>query len=352
MLNSSNHNTTASVSVMHLDPEHLRISVQSTNNSAADSHGITCFAELSCHKIFLEHRIESAAQNAIVFEIDLIMLKSALHSILLTSSNSNNSNHLNINHSSSLHNSSVSSSVSSSTHHGHNSHTHISSVGAAAAGRSTGIVMKLAKKNGLPCLCLDAQQQQRHGQIYKMDQTHALPIRIMRATEMQYHLPPQVSMPDVQLELPVDGRVPIRTVLERLKSISAQVYLDGNMSGELTLRVENDGVSIRTFYNKLIPRFEDCKASEESSLVEEAEGPLAVAATSVPTCTLKVDSKKLCNCFQWQSSMGIGRAVSSAVLCMVENEMLILHVLLNPDDLGFFTYYIPVHFLSADQLEY
>ena len=37
---------------------------------------------------------------------------------------------------------------------------------------------------------------------------------------MQYHLPPQISMPDVQLELPCDR--PLKTVIERLRAISPQ----------------------------------------------------------------------------------------------------------------------------------
>ena len=305
----------AGVSVVHLDPDHFRISVRS---GRADADGVACFAELLSDKIFLEHRIESATNNAIVFEIDLYMLKTALHSIIT--------------------------SISITTNNGHNSkglhNSNASSTGSAfqfSSGALSVIVMKLAKKAGLPCLCIEAQQAGRYGQI---DQNHALPIRIMRATEMQYHLPPKISMPDVQLELPVDGRVPIRTVLERLKGISPQVYLDGSMAGELTLRIESDGASIRTFYNKLIPRFEDCKGSQNEDM-----------NSSPSSCTLKVDSKKMFSCFQWQTSMGIGRAVGSAVLCMVENEMLVVHVLLNPDDLGFFTYYIPVHFLSADHLD-
>jgi len=112
------------------------------------------------------------------------------------------------------------------------------------------------------------------------------------------------------------------------------------MAGELTLRIDGDGASIRIFYSKLIPRFEDCKTSAE----ENNNGDNEPAR-----CTIKVDSKKLHACLQWQATMA--RSVSSAVLCMVENEMLVLHIMLNPGDVGFFTYYVPVHFLSPDQID-
>ena len=103
------------------------------------------------------------------------------------------------------------------------------------------------------------------------------------------------------------------------------------MAGELVLRIVSDGLSIRTFFNKMIPRFEDCKPHE---------------AATPAKCTLKVDSKKFLACLNWQSTLFIGRAVSSAVLCMVENEMLVLHVTLFPESVGFFTFYVPVHFMS------
>ena len=101
------------------------------------------------------------------------------------------------------------------------------------------------------------------------------------------------------------------------------------MTGELRLRIDNDGASIRTFFSKLLPRFEDCKSSQPDT-----------------SCVLKVDTKKLSTCLQWQATMS--KSVSSALLCMVENEMLVMHVLLNPPSAGFFTYYCPTHFLSSD----
>ena len=109
------------------------------------------------------------------------------------------------------------------------------------------------------------------------------------------------------------------------------------MAGELTLRIDGDGASIRTFYGNLIPRFEDCKTTQD-------QNPPAKVI-------MKVDSKKLNACLQWQNSMAIGRgAASSAVLCMVENEMLVLHVSLNPGTIGFFTYYVPVHYISSEDI--
>lgn len=310
--------------VMYLDPDHVRISTRgssamSTHSSmegrGCDADGIACFAELTT-AIFLDHRIESAANNQILFEISLGQLRMALQSILI-SGKSNNSTAGNMQP---LHN-------SSRTHNDEQVTTP-----AIVTIMSSPIIMKLAKRNGMACLCLDAMGGGRGG----VEVHHAIPVLIMRAEEIQYHLPPQINLPDVQLELPNDR--PLRTVVERLRSISNHIYIEGSMVGELTLRTEGDGASTRIFYNKLIPRFEDCKAS-----IENEEIP--------SKCTLKVDSKKLFACLQWQQTLIIGRSVSSAVMCMVENEMLVLHIILHPGNLGFFTYYVPVHFLSSDQMD-
>jgi HUS1 checkpoint protein len=115
------------------------------------------------------------------------------------------------------------------------------------------------------------------------------------------------------------------------------------MTGDLTLRVDNDGSSIRTFFSKWLPRFEDTKSSER-----RGGAHLPNDFADVATCTLKVDTKKLSAALQWQSTMI--KTASTALLCMVENEMLVVHVLLNPASVGFFTYYVPVHFLSSTEL--
>ena len=108
------------------------------------------------------------------------------------------------------------------------------------------------------------------------------------------------------------------------------------MSGELIVRVENDAVSIKTFYDKLVPRIDDDEDNESS--------PSGV----VKKCTIKMDSKKLYSALQWQSSIN-RHAVNSYIVCLIRDEMMVVHVMLHPEELGFFTYYIPVYYLGDDQ---
>ena len=105
----------------------------------------------------------------------------------------------------------------SSANHEEENQTSTVSVNHAATQMMHGSIniLKLAKRNGLPCLCLDSFAAGGSVEVH-----HAIPVRIMRADEMQYHLPPQISMPDVQLQLPSDR--PLKTVIERLRVISPQ----------------------------------------------------------------------------------------------------------------------------------
>ena len=169
----------------------------------------------------MEHRIESAADDVIVFEIDLGQLRVALQSVLsalgrggfgVGKGGSGIGSGGNANP---LHNSMAAG--------GNNSNSNVMNTTAtaptmAASLTPTIVVMKLAKRNGgLPCLCIDANSLPGRGG-GSVEVHHAIPIRVMRAPEMQYHLPPRISMPQVQVELPYDR--PLKTVVDRLKTMS------------------------------------------------------------------------------------------------------------------------------------
>ena len=142
------------------------------------------------------------------------------------------------------------------------------------------------------------------------------------------------------------------------------VYIEGSMAGILTFRIDGEGSSIRTTYNKLIAVHEDAKATQDGDDGDDdatvtqttqtnddqyCNGRLTgngTSATSPKKCILKLDTKKLHASLHWQGSLS-SRDVSTAVLCMWENEMLVLDVTLNPE-IGRFMYYVPVHYLSEE----
>lgn len=290
--------TSSTPTVLYLDNDKMVLSTR--GSSKHDSEGIFCFAELlTTDGIFHSHIIQSiAADNAILMEICLIQFRTALKDLLGAQKEVE---------------------------------------GRSSFGQE--VTIKLAKRNGgLPHLCLDTRDVfiSESG----MGMHHMIPVKMMSVEEFQYHVPPRLGMPDVQLALPKDR--PLKTVVDRLRTISPQIFLEASMNGFLTLRLDGDGASIRTTFNKLIPIHEDCKSSQEDASQTQggSQEPLK--------CTVKVDSKKLYASLHWQGTFSV-RDLSSAVLCLWENEMLVLDVTLNPE-VGRFMYYVPVHYISPDEL--
>lgn len=305
--------------VVYLDQEYVRISCKSID--------VTCFAELSQRELFLEHRIESAADNVIVLQIDMSSLKVALQSVLQSNGGVG---------------------VGGGYHHQQhrrngngNGHTNTSAMQSLHRQQQV-VVMKLAKRNNLPCLCLEGRSSATADNDVEIHQ--AIPVLIMRQSEMQHHLPPQINHPQVQLELPIEQ--PIRAVVEKLRGMSRHVVLEGNMRGDLTIRVDQDGASLACFYSHLVPRWPQAEEDDENDENEDDNRNKAVVPPdSSSSCVLKVDAHKMSTCLQWQQHQ---LPVTSCLLGMVYNEMLVLHVLLAPEQVGFFTYYLPVHFLQED----
>jgi len=292
-----------------------------TQGNVAEYSGILCFAELiTTHGIFLNHVIESVERdNAILMEVCLVQWRTALRSVLARDNTRTRG----------AGTGEVLGSLCGDTI------TNVS--GGRRTSGITGyeVTLKLSKRKGLPHLCLDSKGSGSDGII---EVHHAIPVRIRKVEELQYHVPPKMGMPDVQVLLPRDR--PLKNVVERLRAISPHMYIEGSMAGILTLRTDGEGSSIRTTYNKLTPLHQDVKTSEDGSFSQNKNNGEPVI------CNLKLDTKKLHACLHWQGTL-YNRDLSSAVLCMWENEMLVMDVTLNPE-IGRFMYYIPVHFLSED----
>ena len=280
--------------VMCLDPDTISLSTKGGDDV------VSC-VELDAASLFLDRRIESAAEgNAIVMQVDLHAMKTALDS------------------------------VPTSTRHSHKAR-------ASSIMLQPVVVLKLAKRNGLPCLCLDLSGN--------IDVHHSIPVRIMRLEEWNsYWGPPQINDPTVTLQL--TNGPPLRGVVDKLRSMGAYVYLQGSMTGKLTVRLDQDGASVACFYHQLVPA-----PNQEEEDTTTSQQP--------QQCTLKVDAQKLFTCLQWQqqssSSYHSGHHFHpqdpdplQATLAMVPQEMLVLHIRL-AGSVGFITYYIPVLFIAEEE---
>ncbi len=150
----------------------------------------------------------------------------------------------------------------------------------------------------------------------------------MRAADIQYYTPPDVPVPHVQLELPYNRSM--RTVLDRFKAMDRYCFVDGDMSGALSLRVENDRCHVKTFYNNLIPRYTEGMEACDHGGGEQGGGRAA-------SCSIKLDTRKLSLALHFLSTK-----YDSAICCMIEDSCLVLHVALLGGH-GSLTYYLPIY---------
>ena len=180
--------------ILYLDEEFIRISLKTNSES-----GITCFAELSQKELFVEHRIESAADNVIVCRVDLVSLKLALQSVVGGGGGGGGS-------------SSTNKHQNQQRNNGNNA-----ALNNLLLQQQEVVILKLAKRNRLPCLCLEGRHAQSDHANHDVEIHQAIPVTILRKAEMQNHLPPQINIPQVQLELPMDR--PIRPLLDKLKAM-------------------------------------------------------------------------------------------------------------------------------------
>lgn len=197
------------LAVVYLDEDYVRISCKTSEQA-----GITCFAELAKTHLFVEHRIESAADNVIVCQVDLWSFKLALQSVVQSRSGGGGGG------------GSFGGGAGKKRRHsgGDLPHTHEQqqqppSATAYMSNNQPDVVLKLAKRNNLPCLCLEGHavkgMSEALGDSIEIHQ--AIPVRILRRADMQNHLPPQINHPNVQLELPLDRQ--IRPVIDKLKGM-------------------------------------------------------------------------------------------------------------------------------------
>lgn len=249
--------------VVLLSPDRIRFAVKQAECLGDD---VLTFADLSVRDVFAEWRIESQNENNILLELTLQNLLDALNS----------------------------------------------------AKRAPACLLKLTKRDGKPILCLETRA-------VEVDVVHDMAVVLMRASERDYYLPPEVPQPQVQLELPASKS--FKNVVDRLKIMSKYLTLLGDMAGSLTARVESDVLSCKTFFSDLRPRFE--------SLDENCSSNKA---------RLKVDTRKLATTLACYSLRH-----ESIIMCMIEDYSLVIHVVLAPSSAGTLTFYLPVMNLTEEE---
>ena len=154
-----------------------------------------CYAELKPSELFHSYRIESAANNQIMMEINLSSLSQALTS--------------------------------------------------AKNSEADTIQIKLTKKEGKSNLAIAG----RGKQLLSYDILHYISIVLLQPDSINHFLPPNVPPPEVALQLP-PGKF-MRTIIDRMGKLSKTMTLIAYQSGRLVLSVNQDLVNIKTYFTGL-----------------------------------------------------------------------------------------------------
>jgi len=179
--------------------------------------------------------------------------------------------------------------------------------------------MKLAKRNGIPCLSFDLSLQSKQGKEVKV--THDVKIMVMKPTEVALMKEPMCPAPDVHIILPPLQKV--RTVVERLRAVSDVVGVGVNRSGQLRLSIQTQRVKVDTVWSDLkIPDIE-VETDEEGS-AEEYHSVLV----SVKSLTRFLNAHVIS---------------TTTIACICANHCIIMYVYIGEvgNSGGVLTFYIP-----------
>jgi hypothetical protein len=240
---------------IHLCPETVKISVIFDSIDAP-----RCYTEIPSSALFHDYRIESQSENSILFEIGLDLLSWALQS-----------------------------------------------------GKSADTCqLKLVKRQAKPCLCFTTQASQSAAAV---DVMHDIPIKVLRASDIVYFAPPDVPPPDTALQLP-RGKL-FRTIIEKMTKFGKSVLISSTQAGQLTFRITQSSVTIKTFVSNLMPMFTD---------------NMDRATAGANKASVQIDIRKL------SSILGLNHLPwDSATIYIAHNTSLFLELsLLGSGSIGFF----------------
>ncbi|KAJ1980468.1 Checkpoint protein hus1, partial [Dimargaris cristalligena] len=110
------------------------------------------------------------------------------------------------------------------------------------------VTMRLAKKEGIPLLSVVISNQSRTGKVMALNQD--VPVRVLGPRQIDHIREPLVPEPQVNILMP--SLTNIRSIVERMKTISNTLEISANTNGEFRLKVESELVEIVTYYKNLI----------------------------------------------------------------------------------------------------
>ena len=264
------------------------------------TEGMSCVAIVEAKGgIFLEHRIESnAPDNRIILRVDLVQFRTALQSIhqqIQTKSR----------------------------------HSNRGASAQFASAPSTLTVLKLAKRQGMPCLCLEAKTA------FRMEMHQTIPVQVQRPSdwsEGRFGLPNLPAEPTVQLWLPPTSSATLKSLLDAVKQPTkggrqaTHILFTGHGdTSELRLQLQHDnGAQLQTLFLGQAP---------------DGQQPSSSAATA--TATVRVNAAHV--------ACTLNHGAWTTEWSWIPNQALVVAVRLAP--VGICTYVLPVSYLEEDDQE-
>jgi hypothetical protein len=240
---------------IYLDEQFVRLAVIT---ESPDTPKV--YAELRADVLFADYRIESQSSNSIFFEIELDLLTRALSS-----------------------------------------------------GKTAPMCcLKLVKRGLRPCLCMETRASE-------VEIVHDIPIKLLRASDIDLYRPPNVPNPQVALDLP-RGKL-MKTIIDRMSKLAKHVVITAEQAGRIVVSIDHSSAVIKTYYSGLQPRF------DALDRVSDAHNKASVM----------LDIRKLAAILNLHIMMWENTAIY-----IVENEALVINVVLSPHEAGTVTFYVPV----------
>ncbi|KAI0791225.1 cell cycle checkpoint [Abortiporus biennis] len=250
----------------------------------ANEGNVQIWSQVRIASIFSEYRIQSNANNNITIRLSTDALLGALHSV------SNPSGPLS----------------------------------------ETMIVMKLAKKSDQAVLSFEITGFSKNGKPVRV--SHDVRIEVVRPAEVDAMKEPMCPEPDVHVILPPLSK--LRTVVEKLRSLSDVIKFQANNSGKLTLSVSTDSVKMDVDWNGLSNPTYDRSTSSQSQETN-------------PSQTQRRDPNKkfgiLVSIKSFLKFLNSYVLSSTTIACLCQNHCLILYVYIGEqaDNGGVLTFFIP-----------
>ncbi|KAL1916902.1 uncharacterized protein VTP21DRAFT_5099 [Calcarisporiella thermophila] len=202
------------------------------------------------------------------------------------------------------------------------------------------IMMKLTKKENIPMLSLAITSQTRMGR--KQSLTQDIPVRVLSPQQMEMVREPMCPDPQVHIMMP--PLLSVRTIAERMKSLSDYVVISANMNGEFTLKCEANMVTMETYYKGLFNPELEYSESEAARVPSQTRDKNQFASA-------RIDVK---NFVKFLNTYHV--SPSNVVCCIIEHHAIVFYVYVNHQHLatpgqtsqrdrvetGVLTFYIPV----------